>query len=274
MLNVTSLRTLCASACISVLVVSATTARAQEVEQRPADAPPAELPSPDAPSPSPAAAPTPPAPDEAAAAGPNRPELRAFLRSYIAYDVSTGTATEGQAQVPVPRDELFRRLGRPDLIDAASSRRVERAVLLSAAAVSVVAGAIGAFAIMADSPDVNSAWCTPTIYVRNNKEIIPKDAFKTYNEECVPRVRAHMIWSGVAGVGGLFLGAGLLTWAINLPIDGAPRSTIAGLVATYNGSLRQRLREPGSTEPTPGARLEVTPSVGLNGGSVTARLTF
>ncbi len=206
-------------------------------------------------------APAPPVPPSPVAPPPRpRPDIRLFLQEYVSYDARTGEATRGQAKTPIPRDELFRLIGRPDLVDAAESRRVERALVFTASGAAFVAGIVGAVAIQSDAPDMNSRWCSSSTHV--------------YNEECDPRVRTHQVWSGVALASGMLVGSALLTWGLNIPIDGTSRASIAGMVASYNGSLRQRLREPGSTEPTPGAKLQLAPSVGAGSGGVTARLTF
>ena len=227
----------------------------------PAEAASAPLPAPS----SPDAAPTEPAqaaaPSPAAPAAP-APHVRLFLQEYVAYDASTGEATRGQSKTPMSREELYRLLGRPDLVDTADAHRTQRTVLFVGAGAAIVGGIVAGLALRANIPEMNSAYCTSDVRV--------------YNEECDPQMRKYEVLSAVAMVSGALVGGGLIAWGSSISTDGATRTAIAGMVASYNGNLMHRLRESGTTTRTAGsgARLDVMPSVGPGGGSVQARLTF
>jgi hypothetical protein len=160
------------------------------------------------------------------------------------------------------REELYRLLGRPDLVDTADAHRTQRTVLFVGAGAAIVGGIVAGLALRSNIPEMNSSYCTSSV--------------RTFNEECDPQMRKYEVLSAVAMVSGALVGGGLIAWGSSISIDGAPRTAIAGMVASYNGNLMHRLRESGTTTRTAGsgARLDVTPSVGPGGGSVQARLTF
>ena len=215
---------------------------------------------PDAPAPGAPPAQGEPTQTDAAPASP----LALFRQEYIQYDSRTGEATRGQAKTTVTREELYRMLGRQDLLEAADAQRTTRNVLFAVAGATVAAGLVVGFEIRKGIPNLNSVECSGPVGDRSEKS-------------CVDGYRSHELWSAVAMVGGLLLGGGIATVAGALTVDGAPRTTIAGMVASYNGSIMRRLREPGALPATAtgrGGHIVVTPSVGLNGGGLAARLSF
>ena len=224
----------------------------------PAEAASAPLPAPS----SPDAAPTEPAQATAPSPAAPAPHVRLFLQEYVAYDASTGEATRGQSKTPMSREELYRLLGRPDLVDTADAHRTQRTVLFVGAGAALVGGIVAGLALRANIPEMNSAYCTSSVRV--------------YNDECDPQLRKYEVLSAVAMVSGALVGGGLIAWGSSISADGAPRTAIAGMVASYNGNLMHKLRESGTTTRTAGsgARLDITPMVGPGGGSVQARLTF
>jgi hypothetical protein len=224
----------------------------------PTDAASVPLPAPSAPDGEPAQV-APPAP---AAPAPPAPHVRLFLQEYVAYDASTGEATRGQSKTPMSREELYRLLGRPDLVDTADAHRTQRTVLFVGAGAAIVGGIVAGLALRSNIPEMNSGYCTSSVRV--------------FNDECDPQMRKYEVLSAVAMISGALAGGGLIAWGTSISTDGAPRTAIAGMVASYNGNLMHRLRESGTTTRTAGsgARLDVMPNVGPGGGSVQARLTF
>jgi hypothetical protein len=155
-------------------------------------------------------------------------------------------------------------LGRQDLVEAADAQHTTRIALFAIAGATVAAGLVVGFEIRSGIPNLNSVECSGPIGDKVDRS-------------CVDGYRSHELWSAVAMVGGLLLGGGIATVAGALTVDGAPRSTIAGMVASYNGSLMRRLREPGAlpaTETGRGGHVVVVPSIGSNGGGLAARLSF
>ncbi len=175
-----------------------------------------------------------------------------FLELALKVD-GKNRVTEGRAQTPVTHQELFRRLGRADLLsqsDALATRR--RWLIISSVSLAVVAGIVGSV-LIATAPVLASPACESDVHV--------------YNDLCVPRAAAHntagtsVIAGGVAGA---LLLATLAYWS-NPDVTDADQT--AALVSTFNAQLARRLRG------TPSG-FKLLPLVTPDGATLTASLRF
>ena len=88
-----------------------------------------------------------------------------------------------------------------------------------------------------------------------------------YNE-CVDRANQTTLIGGLIIGLGVVVGGGILTWALLTPEMVTPPEETVHLATEYNRNLAVRHGAPS------GAQLQILPSIGPQGASLTARLTF
>ena len=175
-----------------------------------------------------------------------------FLDKALKVDTDN-RITQGRAQRPLSHRELFRELGRTDLLSKSDELARKRIwLVVSSVAVgtaSIVAGSI----LIATGPNLASVACESSV--------------QTYNEICVPRSKAHNI-SGVAIMAtGVTTALILAGFAFNTSPNVLDRDETVALVSTYNSQLARRLRRPPEG-------LRLIPMVTPDGASLTASLRF
>jgi hypothetical protein len=186
--------------------------------------------------------------------------LRTFRSLKLRYDPRAGAAYEGPSREPLAREDLYKRLGREDLVERDESRRTQRIFFFTGAGAALVAGIAGGVVILNGSPDMNSEACSLTAAGQH---------------KCVAESNRANALSGVAMISGALLATGLLTVGLSLGSSPLPARETESLVATYNGELMRRLKAPSAAPATPsGSRLEITPQVSASGGGLVGRLTF
>lgn len=161
--------------------------------------------------------------------------------------------TEGRSETPVSHRELFRRLGRTDLVTQSEDMQLRRTwFIVSAATLGVVAVAAGTVLILT-APKLNSIACESDVRI--------------YNDVCVPRAAQHN-WAGsatiVTGVLGAALLATLAYWSDPSILD---RDQTSALVSSFNSQLARTLRQAPSG-------LKVLPVVSPDGAFVAASARF
>ena len=182
------------------------------------------------------------------------PRVRAaFLDHFLAYDGSHQQVVMGKARRLVPRDDFYRLLDRPDLLEqseAASRRRLYLAI--AGGAVAVVGATVG-IVELAGMPDLDSLECTsdPT----------------RFNNVCEPEANRRELIAVVALAGGLGVGALLGTLAYWSSPDVTSPDETRALIAHHNAELMRRLRGGSSA-------LRLTPFVATGAGGVVAALRF
>ncbi len=150
-------------------------------------------------------------------------------------------------QVDAP--ELFRALGRADLV-AQSEANVKRRFGFTIAAISVAVVAVGVgIALFATTPDVKSPACTSNL--------------TTYNEVCVPDAVAHQ------AAGGAVLGGGLLVAGILASIAYWARPEVFS-----KWDLKKFINEHNASIGAPAVSLQVVPAVGAGVQGLVALGTF
>ena len=89
----------------------------------------------------------------------------------------------------------------------------------------------------------------------------------SYNN-CVDRSKQTTLIGGLIIAGAVAVGGGILTWALTTPEMVTPSRETVRLATEYNRNLAIRHGAPS------GAKLELLPSIGPGGASLSARLTF
>ncbi|HLL81714.1 MAG TPA: hypothetical protein VK420_03645 [Longimicrobium sp.] len=241
-----------------VLFLAASVASAQE---NAAPSPPPEPVTAPAPA-EPPAPPPPPAPAEPSGAAPPAaaPSLipQAFNEQYLTYDPKTAQAYRGKQRMPLSREEFYKALGRPDLLQMSEGTVSRRIVLGVSAGLVAAVGVTVAAVSWSTLPDLNSGFCVQSV--------------DNYNSDrCVPRYKSKQALGAVSLVGGLGVASLLATFAYwSSPDVLAPDEALAQ-VSKYNAALYQRLRA--APQPS-GSLIEVIPYANLQGGGLLTTWRF
>lgn len=86
-----------------------------------------------------------------------------FLDQALTWDAANNRAVKGRQKTVLTRNEFFTEVGRVDLIARSESLASRRVLLFGSAAGLVAAGIAGGVALLATSPDMNSAKCVANI---------------------------------------------------------------------------------------------------------------
>jgi hypothetical protein len=183
---------------------------------------------------------------------PPGPGRQAFLRDYIRVDPRANAPFVGTEFLSAK--EFYGRIGRTDLVDASDARTRKRIWLMAAATLVTAAGVGVGAVVLGNAQSLND----PACFTNSNT---------SYNE-CVDRANQSTLIGGLIIGTAVAVGGGILTWALLTPEMVTPSEETVRLATEYNRKLAVRHGAPA------GARLEILPSFGPKGASLSARLTF
>jgi hypothetical protein len=183
---------------------------------------------------------------------PPGPGREAFLRDFLRVDPKSNTPFVGNKEMSA--SDFYGRIGRPDLV-AASDGQTRKRIWLMAAATLVTAAGVGAgVLVLSNAQSLND----PACFVNGNT---------SYNT-CVDRNHQTTLIGGLIIAGAVAAGGGVLTWALTTQEMVTPSKETVRLATEYNRNLAVRHGAPA------GATLQLLPSIGPQGASLSARLTF
>jgi len=182
-------------------------------------------------------------------AGPGR---EAFLREFIRVDPRANSPFVGRESISAK--EFYGRIGRTDLVAESDGQTRKRIWLMSAATLVMAGSVAGGLVVLGNAQNINDPHCLV-------------NGVAGYNE-CVDRANQTTLIGGLIIGLGVVVGGGILTWALLTPEMVTPPEETVRLATEYNRNLAVRHRAPS------GAQLQILPSIGPQGASLTARLTF
>jgi hypothetical protein len=182
---------------------------------------------------------------------PPGPGREAFIRDFLRVDPKSNTPFVGHEVISA--SEFYGRIGRPDLV-AASDGQTRKRIWLMALATAVTAGGVTAgVVVLGNAQSLNDPACFVSQTSYNN---------------CVDRSKQTTLIGGLMIAGAVAVGGGILTWALTTSEMVTPPQETVRLATEYNRNLAIRHGAPS------GAKLELLPSIGPGGASLSARLTF
>ena len=154
----------------------------------------------------------------------------------------------------ISASEFYGRIGRPDLVAASDGQTRKRIWLMALATAVTAAGVTTGVVVLGNTQNLND----PACFVNGQT---------SYND-CVDRSKQTTLIGGLIIAGAVAVGGGILTWALITPEMVTPSQETVRLATEYNRNLAIRHGAPS------GAKLELLPSIGPGGASLSARLTF
>lgn len=193
---------------------------------------------------------TPPADAPTAAAEAGFDEA-AYRMQYLRWDRRAEKPVYGRDERRLEREELYRLIGREDLLARHEQLRSRRLWTAIGAGASTVAGLTVAGVLLANRVDLNDPYCVanPTNY-----------------DECTDHYRQEGTWAMIsAGVG--VAGGVVLTTIAMMAHRAMNRPDQRTLIYEYNEGLKKKLS-------TPGTSLRLVPVVSPSSGGLMATLRF
>jgi hypothetical protein len=182
---------------------------------------------------------------------PEGPGRDAFMHEFLRVNLRDNEVTvDGRT---LSAFVFYTQVGRTDLAAQADERTRQRIWLISGSVLTLAAGITAGVIVLANAQDPND----PSCFVNGNL---------SYNA-CIDRAQKANVTGALLIGAGVVIAASLLTWALLIPeMVTSPEETLH-LVAEHN---RERARRHGAS----GSRLELLPSVGPGGASLSLRWTF
>jgi hypothetical protein len=187
----------------------------------------------------------------------------AFMDRFLAYDEAAGVVVQGRARQPLPREDFYLALHRPDLVEKSQAAAQRRLVLGVAAGLVIAAGVVTAIVPRLDMPNLNSGFCVQPSFSPSN----PTGAAANYNNVCVPDMERREIISTIGIVGGASIGGLLIMLAAMSSPDVLSKDETTSLISQHNAALLRHLR-------TQERRFRLTPYASSQGGGVVAGVSF
>lgn len=190
-------------------------------------------------------------PDAPTAPAPQTFDEEAYRAQHLRWDWREEKAVYGPDERRLGREELYRLIGRDDLLERHQQLGTRRLWTAIGAGASTVAGLTVAGILMANRVDLNDPYCVASAANLN---------------ECTSHYQTQGTWAMISAAVGVGGGVALTTIAL-LTHRAMNRPDQRSLIYDYNEGLKKKLSAPGTS-------LQLVPVVSPSSGGIVATLRF
>ena len=183
------------------------------------------------------------------------PGLHDFLSEFLTYDEEKGDAYIGRERRPLPRVELYHRLGRPDLAARVEVLAHRRRLFFIVGGVSAVAGLVVGALGFGGAPDLNSEACVAD----------PEQ----YNA-CAASYRTHQVVGAVGLATALTAAVVFIGTGAAMDLEPLPHDEAQQLVSQHNRELLRKGKAGGARR----APIHLLPVLTAHGAGLATAISF